>query len=342
MLLVFENKPLISIIVPVYKTERYLCKCVESIISQTYDNLEIILVDDGSPDNCGKICDEYKKKDKRVNVIHQDNAGVSAARNSGLDLAKGEFTGFVDSDDWIRPDMFEKLLRAMTKNESIQIAVCGHTRYHTDGSTEKRENPEISETLSVNKMLPYLISDSYFEGFVWNKLFDSNLFNNKNKLRFDTDAHFGEDMLFVSECVAGLKAKTDSIAYIPEALYNYILSEDGAMYSYGAKRRTELDSWKKVIDVLEPVSGESLKYLRARYTELAINLTRMAVLAKDTRNIRVIRKEVKKYWFEYFFKIHRPFKVKLRCFIIFLFPKTSDKIYKILKFNLKRENLWRL
>ena len=99
------NEPLVSVIVPVYKVEKYLDKCIESIVGQTYENLEIILVDDGSPDNCPTMCDEWAQKDSRIKVIHKENGGLSSARNAGLDACTGDYIGFVDSDDWIEPDM---------------------------------------------------------------------------------------------------------------------------------------------------------------------------------------------------------------------------------------------
>ncbi|HCI64916.1 MAG TPA: glycosyl transferase, partial [Clostridiales bacterium] len=105
--------PLISVIVPVYRVEAFLPRCLDSIRGQTYKNLEIILVDDGSPDNCGKICDEYAEMDSRIRVIHKKNGGLSSARNAGLDVAVGDYIGFVDSDDWIAPEMYETLLGAI-------------------------------------------------------------------------------------------------------------------------------------------------------------------------------------------------------------------------------------
>ena len=122
---------LISIIVPVYKVEQYLDKCIQSIADQTYKNLEIILIDDGSPDRCPEICDEWARKDDRIRVIHQKNAGVAAARNAGLDIAKGDYIGFVDSDDYIAKDMYEQLLCALKKSDK-KIANCSFCRVGND------------------------------------------------------------------------------------------------------------------------------------------------------------------------------------------------------------------
>lgn len=112
------NNPLVTVIVPVYKVEPYLRRCLDSIVNQTYKNLEIILIDDGSPDNCGVICDEYAENDKRIKVIHKENGGVSRARNEGINVAKGEYIAFVDSDDYIEPDLVEKSCIAVEKSGS--------------------------------------------------------------------------------------------------------------------------------------------------------------------------------------------------------------------------------
>ncbi len=114
----------ISIIVPVYKVEPYLRKCVDSILAQTFTDFEVILVDDGSPDNSGKICDEYASKDSRVRVIHKENGGLSSARNAGIDVARGKYLGFVDSDDYIEKDMYELLYDNIVK-EQADLSICG-------------------------------------------------------------------------------------------------------------------------------------------------------------------------------------------------------------------------
>ena len=122
---------MISVIVPVYKVETYLEQCLDSILCQTYRDLEILLIDDGSPDRCGEICDRYAAADPRIRVFHTENRGLSAARNLGIDHARGEYLGFVDSDDWIEPDMYERLLRAVEEN-GADIAVCGRVREYPD------------------------------------------------------------------------------------------------------------------------------------------------------------------------------------------------------------------
>lgn len=119
-----EARPLISVIVPVYKVEDYLGRCVDSLLSQTYDNLEIILVNDGSPDNSGKICDDYAARDCRIRVIHKENGGLSSARNAGIDIARGEYLGFVDSDDWVDEHTYEWLLD-MALAEKVKLVCAG-------------------------------------------------------------------------------------------------------------------------------------------------------------------------------------------------------------------------
>lgn len=112
---------MISIIIPIYKVEQYLDECVTSIINQTYKDLEIILVDDGSPDKCPRMCDEWAKKDARIKVVHKKNGGLSSARNAGLKVAKGEYIGFVDSDDYVDETMYEDLMRVMNQNENTMV-----------------------------------------------------------------------------------------------------------------------------------------------------------------------------------------------------------------------------
>ena len=126
-------QPLISVIVPIYNVEKYLDRCVGSIINQTYKNLEIILVDDGSPDNCPQMCDDYAKKDSRIKVVHKENGGLSDARNAGMKVATGEYVSFIDSDDYISLDFYETLLETIVDNDS-DIVECSVVKFYEDNS----------------------------------------------------------------------------------------------------------------------------------------------------------------------------------------------------------------
>lgn len=157
-----ERKQLISVVVPVYNVEKYLRQCIDSILSQTYKNIELILVDDGSPDNCGAICDEYQKKYNNIKVIHKENAGLGMARNSGLEIATGDFVYFLDSDDYIADDEIEKMYNAIVAN-GVDVAITGYTSVNDEGkvlSILKYENEVFVGDEARTKMLPRLIGSS--------------------------------------------------------------------------------------------------------------------------------------------------------------------------------------
>ena len=172
-----REHPLISVIVPVYNVEKYLPKCVDSILAQTYDNLEIILVEDGTKDNSGAICDEYARKDSRIRVIHKENGGLSSARNAGMDIARGEYFGFVDSDDWIEPEMYETLLNLADKYDADMV--CG-SRYDVEAATGVRTlglHHEKEECLSSMEMLGRVFTWNGCDSAAWDKLYHRSLFS---------------------------------------------------------------------------------------------------------------------------------------------------------------------
>ena len=158
----------ISIIVPVYKTEKYLDKCIESILNQTFKDFELILVDDGSPDNCGKICDEWAKKDDRIVVIHKENGGVSSARNTALNNIKGEYVGFVDSDDTIEPTMYEKLYNNLI-DSNAQISVCDF-KFITPSGVQENKSEIKTEIYDSSVALEVVLKGKPFAGHLCNKL----------------------------------------------------------------------------------------------------------------------------------------------------------------------------
>lgn len=171
-----EILPLISIIVPVYNVKDYLEKCLQSICGQTYKNLEIILIDDGSSDGSGELCDLFAQRDGRIKVIHQANAGQSAARNRGLDIAQGEFLGFVDSDDWIEPDMYEFLYRLLKENEA-DISICSHYRDKGGKSVVKFASGK-QFMFTRDEAVRALVVDKQVRNYLVDKLFKRRLFEN--------------------------------------------------------------------------------------------------------------------------------------------------------------------
>ena len=192
-----ETHPLISIIVPVYKVEKYLEKCVKSILSQTYKNLEVILIDDGSPDSCPDICDNYANQDIRVKVIHKNNSGVSDARNDGLNVANGEYIGFVDSDDWIDPKMYEILLREIL-HTNADIAICDYALCKDDGLIYGKAMPqELKNRCLCKEELIHEVLQPYggFFAVIWNKLYRKSIFD---KIRFPSGKHVEDEFVFSS------------------------------------------------------------------------------------------------------------------------------------------------
>ena len=170
-----QEKALISIIIPVYKVEKYLEKCIQSVINQTYENLQIILVDDGSPDNCGKICDEYAQKDHRIEVIHKSNGGLSDARNKGLEIAKGEYIGFVDSDDYIEADMYEVLYNLL-KQYNADVSICNFYTVSQGKISIKNADNGINEYNRI-EILKEVLLDNNIQSYAWNKLYKKELFD---------------------------------------------------------------------------------------------------------------------------------------------------------------------
>ena len=168
------NAAKVSIIVPVYKVEPYLDKCISSIVNQTYTNLEIILVDDGSPDQCPQMCDAWAEKDARIRVIHKENGGLSDARNAGMAVATGEYIAFVDSDDWIAPDLYTHLYRRLTEDHS-DISACGVQMVWEDGTPPRILTRMGNHVLSKEEAMQAIIEESWLKQPVWYKLYKTNL-----------------------------------------------------------------------------------------------------------------------------------------------------------------------
>lgn len=206
------EKPLLSIIVPVYDVERYLQKCIDSILAQTLTDFELILVDDGSPDDCPALCDAAAAKDARVRVIHQKNGGLSAARNAGLDVARGEWIGFVDSDDYIAPEMYETLYQAV-QSTGADLALCDYAE--VDEASEPC--PQMHVSLSGAELTGQELlqnASGLMVQLAWNKLYRRAIFA---QLRYP-EGKLNEDLFLIPDiCLQTTKA-----VVVPEVLYYYL------------------------------------------------------------------------------------------------------------------------
>ena len=212
------QESVVSIIVPVYKVEQYLDHCVQSIVNQTYENLEIILVDDGSPDNCPAMCDDWAAKDSRIRVIHKENGGLSSARNAGLEMATGAFLQFTDSDDWLEPEMIAYLVDLAEQNEA-DVVRCG---YFESYETDEPDHP-VGESRCVQPdvadQIIDLMNDGYLSGVVWNKLYRRTVVGD---VRYDPADGCSEDILYNFRVLS----KTQKVIYGNKPLYHYAVRMD--------------------------------------------------------------------------------------------------------------------
>ena len=237
----------VSVIVPVYNVEPYIKKCVTSLIGQDYTNIEIILVDDGSPDNSGVIIDQLSFKDKRIKVVHKENGGVSSARNAGINIATGEYIMFVDGDDWVTPDYVSYFLNLVISNE---CSVGMNTNNYYAGSMDTADK---IYTVSAEKAIEWIYMGKVFVA-VWNKIYSAKLLK-ETSICFNDEIWYGEGMLFNIEVLQFC----DKVAIGEKSVYHQTVNPNSAMRSFNLEsnfcgiRSLELQKkkWKKVNDRIE-------------------------------------------------------------------------------------------
>lgn len=314
-----KNK-LVSVIVPVYNVEEYLPKCIESILNQTHKNLELILVDDGSPDKCPEICDEYAKKDKRVKVIHKKNAGVSAARNDGIDSATGDFIAFVDSDDWIEPEMYEKLLQKQQEDD-YDVVFCGFNMVidgvtysvYEDSKAQFTSSKDITyllrhENLKLIDKQKYVTSNN-INCFTVRFLYKKEIFD---KIHFNEKLNYMEDVKILTEIFLNENLK---VSYIDDSMYNYLIRKTslshGALSNMLSKSKNFLDAFGKLVKNTE---YEKLLYAEEFYAYY------MCVANKIKSNSKDDLKEIKQWNIRKNYIAHKSlcngFSSKVKTFLI--------------------------
>lgn len=263
-----KKNDVISIIVPVYNMENYLKRCVDSIIAQTYDKIEIILVDDGSTDNSPAMCDSYALKDSRIRVVHKPNGGLSDARNAGLAVASGDYIGYVDSDDWIEPDMYEKMYHACADNNA-QLSVCRYACETDSDRIKSADKPQAVKecsdlsVLSRDELLKIYISgnDKYIiYNSAWSKLYRRDLVEG---MLFPKGRN-SEDIMYTTRAFCRL----EKAVYIDKALYHYVLDRKGSIMNVARGERMfrdEIPFWREHIQCIRDMVSEEMADLAAYY-----------------------------------------------------------------------------
>jgi glycosyltransferase involved in cell wall biosynthesis len=321
------EKDLISVIVPIYLVEKYLEKCVDSIVRQTYRNLEIILVDDGSPDNCPQLCDEWKKRDSRIKVIHKENGGLSSARNAGIDAAEGNYICFIDSDDYIAETMIQKLYSAL-KNQGADMSLCGFTyvdeNYHSIAELNKGM-PIKNEVLSGREAIKKLAeSGGEYYTIAWCKLYRADLFQT---IRFPVGKIHEDE--FVSHQVFG---KCKRVSCIADGLYFYLQRQNSIMGMRNGFSIRELDTveafvrralFLESIDMREDIGGY---YLRAIKLFWGIYSYGGAFSSEERARLKEMQRLLNKN-----FKLSKGFSMRVKVYIVIVcnFPKLYQFIITI-------------
>lgn len=322
-----EKEPLISIIVPVYNAEQYLNKCVDSIVNQTYTNLEIILIDDGSPDNCGAICDEWAKKDSRIKVIHKPNGGLSSARNAGLDLAKGDYLTFIDSDDYVEADMVFSVVNAI-KNSEVEIVLIREKQVNLKGETTKivGDTPTNTTFYKEKDFLVELILGKQING-ACDKFYKRELVND---LRFEEGKHHGEDMLFnvrYLDCV-------NRVGYVDYIKYSYVANEDSVTHaSFNSHSVDNLYFKDKVYEIVKEKYPNYSGVLVRRCFVARLTLLRLIFNSSQKKNQKALIKEVNAYLKGNYKKVKKHLSKKEKTeYLLYRFIRPAYFIYlKIVK-----------
>ena len=317
------SRPLISIIVPIYNVELYLQRCLDSIVNQSYTNLEIILVNDGSQDNCPQICDEYAAKDNRIVVIHKENGGLSDARNAGLEICRGEYISFVDSDDWINNEYIENLIRP-TQDETYDFIISDYsvsTNKATPPHLFCKEGPILGNTAIVSTYCQQKYPPS-----AWAKLYNHS-FIEKNHFRFHRGLLF-EDQLW--SC--SLASSATRIYIIHKPSYHYTIRVNSIMQSNEIDFAKRLSSWCFILASEQQILTKYQKILKEDLNHFFLNKIAEALMISNwdrtlfNKAFQSIAKAIKKPPISFWFKDATGL-MKISFFLFFLAPSTFEQSF---------------
>ncbi len=316
---------LISVIIPVYNVELFIHNCLDSVIDQTYSNLQIILVNDGSTDRSGLICDEYAANDNRIKVIHKKNAGLSAARNSGLDFAKGEFITFLDSDDYIDKDMYETLIRDAVTYD-CDISICGSRRVNIDGEILKDNNCKNIKVLNREDAFNELHKS--MNSAVWNKMYTKEVISG---LFFELGRIHGEDLYFNVEALVRCK----KVVFNALSKHNYLKRDGSITASRATSRMFDEIVLREKIRIVIYTEFPDFKYVADRWCFMArMDIARKIMLSGSGSQYKTELNECKRYMNDNYKIVYKHLKYKesmeyiLITYLFFLYPMLMNMYLK--------------
>lgn len=312
----------ISIIVPVYNVERYLDRCIKSILNQTFKNFELILVDDGSPDGCGKICDNYARIDSRIRVIHKENGGLSSARNAGLDIARGKYIGFVDSDDYIHERMYEILLKE-AENNSSDIVICKFKEVFDNIKIDEEinENIDIYNFNNVEALGQLYGSNAIDFVVSWNKIYDKRIFESERY----KEGKLNEDEFIIHK----LLYKSNRVTFISKELYYYFQRNDSIMQSkFNIKRLDAVYALEERMRFFEDLNLEELKE-NAQYCYIRVFFAFFFRAKSNLNNCEYDLRELKKRFIYNIPRIINNNKCNIKEKILWIIFIISPKVYEV-------------
>lgn len=310
--------PRISIIVPVYKVESYLNKCIDSILNQTFEDFELILVNDGSPDKCGEICEDYAKKDSRIRVFHKENGGQATARNFGIDVARGEYIGFVDSDDYIEPEMYEVLYN-MCINDNCDMVNCSSKIYFNNKIKVNGNGEKVIH--SKKEAMRVVIEGLLYDECLWSKLIKKSVLKD---LRMPVGIIY-EDTAFVYKIVD----KCERIGYMGVPMYNYIKREDSTMDRAVKEIRTDaILVYKEMYEFVKNKYPDIADIVRLKLSNTCISIMN-TIIKQDEFNIYINKyREVSKVLNKNFYNNIKSKNYHRNEKILLLANKINPMLYK--------------
>ncbi len=320
-----KNK--VSVIVPIYQVADYLERGLDSLLEQTYKNLEIILVDDGSLDHSGKICDNYALKDERIIVVHKSNGGVSSARNIGIKKATGEYIYFLDPDDYLEKTIIEELVKGISK-ENCDLSICNY--YIDKNSTRSVKMNLKSKIYDKKDILHKILQKDFFGGYVWNKLFKKDIIQ-LNNLSFDEEIPLLEDLLFSCQYITYCK----SVFYTNAPLYNYFMRDHSAINekNFNSQKLRVYKALEQLMILYNKISPENIVFLKEKYLKITFNYVYLLKINKDSTGILQEQLKQSKTYKKELLRENIPIKKKIEI----IFTSTFPYLYGCLREYFKRE-----